>query len=295
MKSWIEKYWRMIFGAVTLLGVTVLTASLHEFRFTPPLPIRWESVTPVQFSFTQIIEQVNEIPTWKHILFWAATFLIIALVSSLLSPEMRKRLLRAFIRFASFVFIFLFIIRVNPDLVSLLTQETPLGSGSNTYGGTQSLLPPVFEPPNIPPVLVYIASFTLVVVMLVLLWFLNRWWQKVIQLPSANNSLSELVSIARTSLAELENGSEWGDAILRCYARMSRVVADKRALERHPAMTPAEFAERLEKAGLPGEPVYQLTRLFESERYGRQHAGKTEIAAAVASLKAILLACGETI
>lgn len=290
-----ENNWRMLFAAATLLGVTLLTASLHEFKFKPPVPIAWKSVTPIQFSFAQIIAQVNEIPAWKHILFWAASLLIIGLVSSLLSAEMRKRLLRLLIRFASFVFIFLFIIRRNPDLLPLLAQVSPLGSGSNSGGELSSLSPPVFQPPSIPPGVVFIASFILVVMVGLVLWFINRWWQRSKLRVSTKIPLSELASIARLSLSEIENGTEWRQSILRCYARMNQVVAAKRSLERQPSMTPAEFAERLVKAGLPREPVHALTRLFEFERYGARTAGKAEINVAIASLRDILLACGESI
>jgi hypothetical protein len=295
MKTWMEKYWRMIVAAATLLGVTLLTASLHEFKFAPPLPIGWKSVTPIQFSFAQIVEQVNEIPAWKHILFWVFLLLIIGLVSSLLSAEMRKRLLRAVIRFASFVFIFFFIIRQNPNLLPLLTQDSPLGSGSNSGGELSSLAPPVFQPPSISPGVVFLASFILVVMVGVILWFTNRWWQRSKLRVSSKLPLSELASVARLSLSEIENGSEWRQSILRCYARMNQVVAAKRSLERQPSMTPAEFAERLVKAGLPREPVHALTRLFEFERYGARPAGKAEINVAIACLRNILLACGEAI
>jgi 2-iminoacetate synthase ThiH len=57
-------------------------------------------------------------------------------------------------------------------------------------------------------------------------------------------------------------------------------------------MTPHEFAQRLEKAGLPAHPVQQLTRLFERVRYGAFNPGKKDVDEAVACLNAIA-ACFE--
>ena len=81
---------------------------------------------------------------------------------------------------------------------------------------------------------------------------------------------------------------------MNCYARMSAAVSRKRGLVRKEAMTPAEFARRLEQAGLPGDPVQRLTRLFESVRYGAKQSNQNEINEAVSCLKAILHFCGET-
>jgi hypothetical protein len=74
---------------------------------------------------------------------------------------------------------------------------------------------------------------------------------------------------------------------------MSNVVNSKRGLQREHAMTPAEFASRLERAGLPREPVDRLTRLFESTRYGSHKSGTPEITEAVTCLTSILKYCGE--
>jgi Lon protease-like protein len=107
--------------------------------------------------------------------------------------------------------------------------------------------------------------------------------------------LEDLARIARTSLRELSDGRETTDVILNCYFRMSDVVADRRNLQRGLGMTPAEFASRLEEAGLPGEAVRRLTRLFESVRYGDRRAGPKEVNEAVACLTTILQYCGEAV
>jgi hypothetical protein len=81
--------------------------------------------------------------------------------------------------------------------------------------------------------------------------------------------------------------------IVNCYLRMSDVVADKRRLQREIAMTPQEFAVRLERAGLPGDPVRRLTGLFEMVRYGDRKSAPRDVTEAVNCLNAILRSCGE--
>jgi hypothetical protein len=127
-----------------------------------------------------------------------------------------------------------------------------------------------------------------------LAWRVSRVWREHAG-RSGGKSLNEIARIARSSLRELSSARESTDVILNCYFRMSDVVADKRKLQRGAAVTPAEFAMRLEQAGLPGEAVKKLTRLFESVRYGGHRSGPTEVNEAVACLTTILHYCGETV
>jgi hypothetical protein len=76
---------------------------------------------------------------------------------------------------------------------------------------------------------------------------------------------------------------------------MSDVVSHKRQLHREIAMTPHEFALRLEQAGLPGDAVTRLTRLFEGVRYGDRKSGPKDVNEAVSCLKTILHYCGEPV
>jgi hypothetical protein len=107
--------------------------------------------------------------------------------------------------------------------------------------------------------------------------------------------LDDLALIAQSSLDDLAAGYDWDDVIVNCYARMSEAVSRRRGLVRKEAMTPAEFARRLEQAGLPSDPVRRLTRLFESVRYGARKSNQKEINEAVSCLTAILHHCGEVV
>ena len=52
---------------------------------------------------------------------------------------------------------------------------------------------------------------------------------------------------------------------------------------------------RLERAGLPGDAVRRLTRLFETVRYGDKRSAPKDVSEAVNCLNTILHYCGETI
>lgn len=60
---------------------------------------------------------------------------------------------------------------------------------------------------------------------------------------------------------------------------------------RSAGMTPTEFAEHLESAGLPRDSVQGLTHVFEKVRYGAQNINPEEIKEARQYLTSILEAC----
>jgi hypothetical protein len=150
-----------------------------------------------------------------------------------------------------------------------------------------------FSPPAVAPWAVYLITIIVILALLLLVWSLSHWWKRLNRQRSSSGSLDELAEIARSSLDDLAAGDDWNDVIVGCYARMSDAVSRKRGLLRKHAMTPAEFARHLEQAGLPGDPVRRLTRLFEAVRYGGQTSSQKEINEAVSCLTAILHYCGE--
>jgi hypothetical protein len=93
-------------------------------------------------------------------------------------------------------------------------------------------------------------------------------------------------------LKDLSEGKDWDDTVIRCYARMSEALDKGRGLHRQQAMTPQEFASRLEQAGLPSEPIRRLTNLFEKARYGGRKSSREDVNEAVTCLNAILHAVG---
>jgi Domain of unknown function (DUF4129) len=62
---------------------------------------------------------------------------------------------------------------------------------------------------------------------------------------------------------------------------------------RHQAMTPREFAVRLEQIGLPARSVSRLTRLFEQARYGSHQSTPGQVQEATDCLAEITRAVTE--
>jgi hypothetical protein len=216
---------------------------------------------------------------------------MIVLIGLLLTPELRKRLLTLFLRTSVVVFATLFILR---NFAGNILAMQAFGGDAARSAGPDAQPMPEFQPPQISSAVSYLVSFAFALLFVSVMWALYQGWKKYNALNS-KKPLDEIASIARSSLHDLQTGRDSSDVIIKCYLRMSDVVADKRKLQREIAMTPLEFALRLERAGLPGDAVRRLTRLFEVVRYGDRKSAPRDVTEAVSCLNTILHYCGEAI
>lgn len=92
----------------------------------------------------------------------------------------------------------------------------------------------------------------------------------------------------------LQTGAGLKDVIIRCYLQMSLAVKQEQGIERQDFMTTGEFEHLLEAAGIPHEPVHQLTRLFDAVRYGNWQSNAAEEQRAVQCLEAIVRSSRES-
>jgi len=286
------KYLILIFSLFALLSLVLLAGELKNVTFRPGQAVSRPESSIIQFTIGRTIEQITEVPLWKQIALWLTVFLIVLLLSSLLSPELRKRLLLSFIRIASFAFIFLYIIRTRPGLIERLLSFGQTG-GNQDSAALGDNPAPVFHPPQISSFLSYIITFGILLLAVIGFIVFYRWWLRRKARLKSYQSLEEIALAARASLDDLASGRDWDDMIIQCYARMSGALGANRGLHRANAMTPAEFASRLVGAGCPREPVQRLTSLFEAARYGARHSGQKEIDEAKNCLTSILKFCGE--
>jgi len=289
MRSLFEnKRWVILLAILALGALTILAISLNEVPFREGQHFGRQGTSDVQ-AFPEDMGQVwVEVPIWKQIVVWVLVGLMVVLIALLLSPEMRRRLLRIFIRVALTLWAIYFLIRkgiFNPNLFG----------GGEAPPGQDTVVPmPVFEPPQVSPAFSYLISFAIALVWLLVIWLLYRGWKRYVSL-NTKKPLDEIAKIARLSLNDLTSGRNSSDVIINCYLRMSDVVSNTRHLYRNAAMTPHEFALHLEQAGLPGDAVTRLTRLFEGVRYGDRRSGPQDINEAVSCLKTILHYCGEPV
>lgn len=290
-----DKRWGLFLSILALISLLLLVGALRNLDFRPSQPIGSTETSARSINLSaigQILMEAAEVPLWKQLIFWSLVVLVVVLFSFFLSPELRKKLILSILRTAAIGLVFFYLIKHNPGILSPLflnfngfnTPANPLANGD--------LPPPVFTPPQVPPLLSFLVTFIVILAGIALIWIFNRWWQKQKELMAASQPLKDIADIARLSLKKLEDGQDATDAIIQCYEGMSQVVGAKRGLEREYFMTPAEFASQLERAGIPRGPVTRLTRLFESVRYGGHVSGTPEIDEAVACLKSIVQYCG---
>lgn len=109
-------------------------------------------------------------------------------------------------------------------------------------------------------------------------------------MPSRQAHPLELLGLeAERARQALVDGQGLKDVIVHCYRQMSLAMMQEKGIEREDYMTTGEFETVLESAGIPHEPVHQLTRLFEAVRYGHWQPGAEDEQYAIKSLEAIMV------
>jgi hypothetical protein len=290
-----KKVWVILLATLALGALTVLAVSLNDVSFHDAQRYSREPSKP--FSFFDSTNGDPEmtwvsVPLWKQLLLWSLVGVMVVLAGLLLSPESRKRLITIFLRVAVTALAMYYLIRNYPEGLEGLFDWEQLGGTQAADAGAPPL--PEFQPPHINPMISYLVSFLCALAWVGIMVVLYQGWKRYNAIK-ANKPLDEIAQIARSSLNDLSSGRDTSDVIVNCYLRMSDVVADKRKLHREIAMTPQEFAVRLERAGLPGDAVRRLTGLFETVRYGDRKSAPRDVTEAVNCLNTILRSCGEAV
>lgn len=225
----------------------------------------------------------------RGILALGILLLPVYILTSLMTPEGRKRLLAEIILLTSIVLLALWLSQnasqqVDRELEQpeseLVGQELPFGE----MGGQEM---PVFEAktPN------WMVTLTVLISALALSILMFLVTRRVLRAKPAPGELDQLAEQAQKAVRSIGMGLNFENIILQCYAEMTQTIERSRGIQRGSAMTPLEFQQYLEKSGVPAEPVRRLTHLFETVRYGHQpidDRGKRE---AVESLNQIIAYC----
>ncbi|MCI0554815.1 MAG: DUF4129 domain-containing protein [Anaerolineae bacterium] len=295
MRSFLEnKRLILVFSILALGALTVLAIGLSDIPFRGAQSFRRENDAGNLRAVSQnFINSIVDIPFWQQMSVWVLILIMIVLISALLSREMRKRLILIIIR-VGITYWALYIIFTRYRDMLLQIGLDPNAADNGNASTSASVPPPAFIPPQTISLTSYLVSFGIAVLLVILAWKLFRIWKEYTA-SNASMPLHKIAGIARSSLHDLSSGRDSTDVIMNCYFRMSDVVESKRNLSRGKAVTPAEFASRLEQAGLPSDAVYRLTRLFERVRYGGHRSGTPEVNEAVACLTTILQHCGEAV
>lgn len=293
MRSFLNsKFLIVLLAVVGLAALVLLSSGLRDVAFHGGEALGMREVESVSQPVAGFIQSIDDMPVWKAVLIWAITFLIFVLMSLVLSPAMRRQLVKIFLRLSLLGLIIFVLMRYFRNTFTNLILADPAAAQAPPQVGEAAVS--VFEPPPVSPWLSLSVSLVVVLILTLLVWGFARWWERRRKFLSLQRPLEDIAKIARDSLVDLEAGRAWDDVILESYDRMSRAVEKRRGLTRAAAMTPSEFAARLEQSGLPGDAVRRLTRLFESVRYGARTSTEIEIREATACLSSILRYCGET-
>ncbi len=269
-----------------MLALILLAAGLSNLELRPGKPFAL-SLRPEPLSIVegegQPDSSVFEI-VWRGLVFLFVLLLPFSIIHFIISPEARKRVLRDLLIMISFLIMYQAFVRaVSEGRVTLgqMPQAMPTPVMPSTPVRTEFTASP-------PEWLVIFASLG-VAALLVGVLFWAGWYLRRRQ---PENAVNQLAKEAQHTLQVLHAGGDFKNAVVRCYAEMSRVLSERRGLERQPGMTPREFERRLAQVGLPREDVRRLTRLFEDARYGATPPGEKERREAEACLTAIARAAG---
>jgi hypothetical protein len=290
-----KKVWVILLATLALAALTVLAVSLDHISFREAQRFSREPAN--LFSFFSSGDGNSEltwvsVPLWKQVVLWSLLGVMVILAGLLLSPQDRKRLYQIFIRVAVTALAMYLLIKNYPETLRGLFDWQQLGGDPAAAANAPPM--PEFQPPHVSPLLSYLVSFSCALLWIGIMWALYTGWKRYTA-TNSNKPLADIAHIARSSLNDLSTGRDTSDVIINCYLQMSDVVADKRKLRREIAMTPQEFALRLERAGLPGDAVRRLTGLFEMVRYGDRKSAPRDVTEAVNCLNAILRSCGESL
>ena len=224
---------------------------------------------------------------WGTILVAAGLLLLLTMVvaSAVLAARSGRPLPRARYSVISVVLMLLLLTVMRPDILERL-RIAPLPEAVTSAGTPPPAASVPSVPAALPGVLVYGVSLLAAAGVVVSFWLVWRAIRR--PKPQAEKPVArQAAQAARTALADWQGGSPLASVIIRCYREMSELVAEKRALQRTSDMTPREFVQRMEKAGVPAVPAEQLTELFELARYSVQPLGPSEEAAARACLNSL--------
>jgi hypothetical protein len=288
-----KKVWVILLATLALGALTVLAVGLNDVNFRDGQHYSREVKTSLPpISFDNITESWKGIPVWKLITLWCTIGVMLILVGLLLTPAQRKHFIRMIIRIALLIYMFYYLFTRYG--ATLFLQPAAAVLAETPAPGIKSSPMPVFQPPHISSLLSYLISFACDLALVLILGALYLGWKRYNDLMR-QKPLEDIAQIVRSSLKDLSAGRDSSDVVVNCYLRMSDVVADKRHLHREIAMTPQEFALRLERAGLPADPVRRLTHLFERVRYGDHKSAPKDVTEAVNCLNSILRSCGEVV
>lgn len=262
-----------------MLVTVIIAANLSQLELKPGMPL------PKLENDQVVLAPIEEEPLVAISVYeFFKVFFILALAGALLYAVYRMIKDAGWVGLGSVIQpvmvviliagIIIFLVLLLPKAQSDLPMELP---------------PPITAPPvtsplgPVPVVLLWLVGIGLLVSGILLgIWVLT---------PSSRyESTIDLVGLeAENALQLLKNGLDLKDVIVKCYHQMSLAIEREQGIERIDSMTTREFENLLETAGVPHDPIHQLTRLFEAVRYGNWRPNPIDEQKAIRCLEDIML------
>mgnify|MGYP006289608273 CR=1 FL=1 len=290
-----KRTFRLILIAVALTAMVLLSAGLSNVTLDEGIPFSdlWAFLVSEFRDGLFVRPEMSTIEAdglvrLIQILYFIglASFpLVVVLI--IVSPELRKRVIRMLIQFALIALALSLFTRNRGQVVENEEGfQSPTEISPPTAGEISSITEEFQSQVSEP--IVWGASLVLALLIAGIVIYIVSQMRKS---RPTKSSLESLATRAESAAEDIRRGGSFRDTILRCYADMNRIVRDQRGIQRETSLTAREFVESLVKAGLPEKPVQELTALFEEVRYGHKAYSEHEAQLAVNSLQTIARAC----
>jgi len=284
-----RKFWILVAAAIAIVALFLLASSLSTVELLPGEPFPWGL----------FIGNSGEAPAYPplgdftlFITIFRITILVllpIVVLYLIFTKEGRKRAVRLLLQLLLFLYLLSFFSERLTDNIAEM-QENGM-AGSAPMEDMMFEAPPEFVPGDMQDLTTALSLGLAVVLTIIIVTALYILWRH--RRLAQDDTLTELAREAQGALDDIRAGGNLRNAVIRCYAEMTRVIGEKRNIQRGITMTSHEFVEQLVKAGLPQRPVHELTHLFEEARYGDRDPGPAEEQRAVACLSTIVTAVAE--
>jgi hypothetical protein len=286
----------LILLGIAIAAIIILAAGLPNLKLlpgqpfslpffgerTPAEPGQYETLPGGEFLLSLV----------RGLIIMLALLIPVTVILAIVFPKFRKSVLQRLLSVILLLVCLYALMRLRPDIFSI-AEEVPIPD----QAGQSAQLPPisptelVSEPPQW---LTPVASLCLALPFAALLIGLAvRLLSRRQRHPKS--PLEQLAQEAEDAIFQLRAGSDLKNTVIRCYAEMTRVLAEQRGIRRKESMTTREFEEYLRALNLPDAPIKRLTRLFEDVRYGTVVPGAKEEQQAISSLAAIAEACKKSV
>ena len=267
----------LLFLAAAIALTTVLSTGLPSLRLGPGMPLpEIDSGSPRAGVTGETLHvSLRFGPAFRILLIAMAAaatgyagYLLFRLVHWKSSARVVAMTLASLVAVGGILYLISRLFRTSADL-SLLAAPPPYSPQERTPLGTA------------PRILFWIVLGVIVAAaILILVRFLTSSSRRA----TTGQLVGQEAALARRALLAGEGVRE---VVIRCYRRMSDTLEMKRGLERSQSATTREFEETLIKEGFPPESVRDLTRLFESVRYGEQDPSLADEERAIRCFEAI--------